>query len=79
MNQTHLGLAFCQAIDGEEITEEQYKSAAWYLRSVLQSQFGVIPTPGVTVVQHKDTAQGKRWGKTDVGRGFRWERLAAYL
>lgn len=79
MNQTHMGLAFCQAVDGEEITDAQYRSAAWYLRAYLRGQFGIAPTLGASVMQHKDTAQGQRWGKSDVGRGFSWDKLAQYL
>jgi N-acetyl-anhydromuramyl-L-alanine amidase AmpD len=79
MNATHMGLAFCQAVEGEVITDAQYRSAAWYLRTYLKGQFGVELVPGKTLHQHKETAQGQRYGKSDLGLGFTWGQLQPYL
>jgi hypothetical protein len=79
MNSTWMGVAFCQAVDGEVISDAQYKSAAWYLRTYLKGMFGVPLTVGGTLFQHKETAQGKSYGKSDVGGGFEWSLLQQYL
>jgi hypothetical protein len=41
--------------------------------------FGVPLTVGGTLFQHKETAQGKSYGKSDVGGGFEWSLLQQYL
>jgi N-acetylmuramoyl-L-alanine amidase CwlA len=62
MNQTHLGVAFAQAVEGEPISEAAIKSLAWYIRTYHRGMYG-LPYDPSRIVQHKDTEPGPALGQ----------------
>ena len=69
LNGTHLSIAIAQGLD-EPIEDWQYRAvASAFLWAKLR-----YPLEVLELVGHKDTEQGKRWGKQDP-RGLDMDRL----
>lgn len=76
-NTDMLGVEICQSRLGEQITGAQYRSLAWWLRR-MSAKYGFLLTLN-HLPEHKDTAQGKRVGKSDVGNPYSFLVLKQYL
>lgn len=82
LNYNYLGLAFAQGTKDDPITDEQHASARWLIARECK-RWGIPPVhlawlPGVGgwgVTEHMTTAQGVRFGKSDVGYRLSWEAL----
>jgi N-acetyl-anhydromuramyl-L-alanine amidase AmpD len=83
LNRNWLGVALAQGTVRDRITDEQHRALRWLLQRLsadyhfplnrLESLAG--PTADRGVVEHKDTAQGRRHGKSDVGVELDWSRV----
>lgn len=76
-NSTMLGVEVCQSRLGDTITDEQYKSLAWWLKR-MSVKYGFALT-AANLPEHKDTPQGKRMGKSDIGVPYSFWILQQYL
>jgi N-acetyl-anhydromuramyl-L-alanine amidase AmpD len=76
-NSTHLGVELAQPRQGDSITEAQYRSLAWWLRRQ-GARYG-FPLTRTNLPEHRETAQGKTLGKSDVGAPYSYAVLARYL
>jgi N-acetyl-anhydromuramyl-L-alanine amidase AmpD len=77
MNDEWLGIEFCQPRPADPFSEYQFAVGVtvcveWCTR------YGIEPSPR-TIVRHQDTAQGKRWGKTDPGDMFPYADFGALV
>ncbi len=77
LNGTHLGVELVQPRLGDPISDAQYASLAWWLRQ-MSERYGFSLTPE-TLVEHRDTAPGRRDGKTDIGPPFSIDHLLAIM
>ena len=69
MNDTWLGVELTQPKPGDVITKEQYKTLALWCQE-MSERYSFPLVPGVTLIEHKDTYQGKRQGRSDIGEPF---------
>lgn len=76
-NSDMLGVELVQPRKGDTITNEQYKSLAWWLKN-MSARFG-FPLTLDRLPEHKDTAQGIVMGKSDVGWPYSYDILKTYL
>jgi len=76
-NEEYLGVELVQRRPGDEITIEQYKALAWWCVAMAK-RYG-FELNEQTLIEHKDTPQGKREGKTDVGQPFSVRDLLEYI
>lgn len=78
-NRTHLSAELAQPTLETSLTNFQYEATAEILKAWAKvygfplTQVFSEYEPGL--VEHKDTSQGKRWGKSDVGPQLDWEKL----
>lgn len=84
LNYTFLGVAFAQGVESDPITREQHASARWLVTKLSgEHHFPLRRIPGTLagpwadkgLTQHMDTAQGRRWGKSDVGPNLDWSLI----
>lgn len=68
-NLYSIGIELVQRKRYDEISDAQYKTLKLIIRE-LRSIYGLIP-----MQEHKDTVQGIRTGKSDIGLPFRIERI----
>lgn len=68
-NAYSIGIEVVQRKPGDEISDAQYKTLLLIIRE-LRSIYGMI-----IMMEHKDTSQGMRTGKSDIGFPFRVERI----
>lgn len=73
LNHSYLGVELEQGFRGEDITEKQYIALAKWVADMEES-YGAL-----SLIEHKDTAQGKAERKSDVGPPFSMEILWGYL
>lgn len=76
-NASFLGAELTQPRLGDPIFDEQYKTLAWWLRR-MADKYGFAPN-AYTLPEHRQTVQGQRVGKTDVGLPYSYAKLATYL
>ncbi len=77
LNAEWLGVELVQPRPGDPISDEQYRSLAWWCREMARRYgFGLSRE---TLVEHKDTPQGRAAGKSDIGPPFSVERLLELL
>lgn len=77
LNESYLGAELVQPRAGMAISDAQYASLRWWLQE-MSSQFNFAINEE-TVVEHKDTTQGRREGKSDIGPPFSRDILFAGL
>ncbi len=83
LNRHWLGVALAQGTRDDPITDAQHATLAWLLRRLCREY--EIPFRRLTglagpladcgIVEHKDTDQGRGYGKSDVGPQLDWARL----
>lgn len=83
LNFNWLGVALAQGTVDDSITDAQHATLAWLLRK-LCAQYEIPfmhlsalagPAADRGIVEHRDTTQGQRHGKTDVGPQLDWAKL----
>jgi hypothetical protein len=77
------GIEVCQGVEDDGFTDAQYEAVAAICRDYMVA-YGVPPVhvhdsrePGF--VGHQETLQGKRFGKSDPGHLWDWERFIGLL
>lgn len=76
-NDAYLGIELAKPAASSHITDEQLRSAAWWLRR-MSARYG-FPLTERTLPQHKDSTPGRAIGKVDIGGDYSFARLAAFL
>lgn len=76
-NEFFLGAELEQPIVGSVITTAQYITLAGWCKE-MADKYG-FDLNHDTIIEHKDTPQGIRLGKTDVGAPFSIDTLLAYI
>lgn len=76
-NGRRLGIEICQARLGDPITDEQLRSAAWWLKR-MSARFG-FPLTEAALPEHRDTPSGRGDGKSDIGAPYTFARLAQFF
>jgi N-acetyl-anhydromuramyl-L-alanine amidase AmpD len=76
-NGRQLGIEICQPRLGDAITDEQLRSAAWWLKR-MSARFG-FPLTASALPEHRETASGRTDGKSDIGAPYSYERLAQFF
>lgn len=77
LNDQYLGIEIAKPAASSHVYDEQLRSAAWWLKRMAE-RYGFSLTPA-TLPEHRQTSQGKRIGKVDIGGDYSYARLAAYL
>lgn len=78
LNRRSRSTAFAQANAGDPLTDAQVKSFRWLCQK--QAREGLVPLRRAATendagwIEHKDSAQGRAWGKSDVGT-LDWGRV----
>lgn len=83
LNYNWWSIALAQGVESDPITDAQHETLRWRLREraerfgfpLVRIPFLSGPRAAFGVCQHMDTAQGQRFGKSDVGRNLRWDRI----
>jgi hypothetical protein len=83
LNYNWLGVALAQGHVDDPITDQQHETLAWLLRMLCQQyeiplkRLATLAGPKADrgIVEHKDTAQGRGYGKSDVGAQLDWRKL----
>lgn len=83
LNHHWLGVALAQGTEDDPITDAQHQTLDWLLRKLCDQY--EIPRKRLSflaharadrgVVEHRNTAQGRGYGKSDVGSELEWVRL----
>lgn len=79
LNWSHLGIAVAQGTIDDPVTDAQHASLEWLLRKEA-AEYGfpyrrAVDEAQTGIIQHADTAQGRTFGKTDVGPQLDWAKL----
>lgn len=76
-NQEYLGIELAKPAASSRVLDPQLKSAAWWL--IRQSKRFGFPLTADRLPEHRQTAQGKRVGKIDIGGDYSYARLERFI
>jgi N-acetyl-anhydromuramyl-L-alanine amidase AmpD len=76
-NAKYLGVELVQPRQGDPITPAQYRTLAWWLTQ-MSAKYG-FPLYWDRLPEHRETPQGRRVGKSDVGYPYMWTELRKWL
>ena len=77
LNDAYLGIELAKPAASSHITDEQLRSAAWWLKG-MSARYG-FPLNASTLPEHRQTSQGRSVGKVDIGGDYSFERLRGFL